>query len=216
MDITYFGHSSFRLKGKVATVVTDPFDASVGFSFPKNVTADIVTVSHIHSDHNAVAAIGGEPLVLTNPGEYEAKGVEIVGFDMYHDAKKGEERGTNTVFKIVLDGVSILHLGDLGHGLTDEQVEAFDTIDVLMIPVGGFYTIDGKKAAEIVNQIEPSIVVPMHYAVSALNETIKKQMQDVSIFLKEFGKETTEPQTKLSIKPGSLPPELQIVVLTSS
>ena len=97
----------------MATVITDPFDASVGFSFPKNVTADIVTISHTHSDHNNASSIGGEPLILTNPGEYEAKGVEVVGFDMYHDAKKGEERGTNTVFKIVLDGVSILHLGDL-------------------------------------------------------------------------------------------------------
>lgn len=213
MDITYLGHSSFRLRGKTATLVTDPYTSDIGLKFPKHTTADIVTISHEHDDHNFVSAIEGTPRVVRGPGEYDIAGVGIVGIGTYHDSEKGAVRGRNTIFRIEIDGLSIVHLGDLGHTLTGPEVESLDGVNILLVPVGGFYTIDAEAAAGIVHEIEPSIVIPMHYGRPELNQKTFGTVAPLSIFLKEMGKEDVTPQPKLSITKDKLPEELQVVVL---
>lgn len=214
MDITYFGHSSFRLRGKSATVVTDPYDsAMVGLKFPKHTTSDIVTVSHDHEDHNAVKELEGEPYVVNGPGEYEIKGVGIVGFSVFHDDAKGETRGKTTMYRIEIDGVSIVHLGDVGHVLTAAQVDSLDGVDVLMVPVGGVFTVDAAGAAQIIHEVEPSIVIPMHYGRPDLNQKGFGGLAPVSVFLKEMGKESVQPQPKLVVTKEKIPEEMQVVVL---
>lgn len=216
MEITSLGHACFRIKGKNATVVCDPFDSGmVGLSLPRKLSADIVTVSHNHNDHNHVAGIEGDPIVLSDSGEYEIKGVEIQGIPSFHDTKEGAERGTNVIFKMIIDGISIAHLGDLGHTLSDKQVEQLNDVDVLLLPVGGTYTIDAHTAAEVMQQIEPHITIPMHYQRDGLAESLKANLAPVSVFLKEIGSDEVTPEEKLVIKKGSLPEEPQIVVLKS-
>lgn len=213
MDITSLGHSSFRLRGKTVSVVTDPYDSSmVGLKFPKHVTADIVTVSHEHHDHNAVSQLDGSPFIVNGPGEYEVKGVGIVGIPVYHDEEKGAKRGRNTIYRIELDGVSIVHLGDLGHTLSSEQIDDLDGVDVLLVPVGGVYTISAQQASEIVSEIEPSIVIPMHYFRDGLTEAFKS-LSPVSLFFKEMGIESIAPVPKLTVAKDKLPEVLQVVVL---
>lgn len=208
------GHSSFRIRGKNAVVVTDPYDAAgVGFKFPKGIEADIVTVSHNHNDHNMISNIAGSPYVIKGPGEYEIKGVILEGISTYHDDKKGEDRGRNTMYHFLIDGVNILHMGDLGHMLTASEVEKLGTVDILFIPVGGHYTIDAKVASELVGEIEPSVVIPMHYLTPSHNKQIFSSITGVDVFLKELGKETVQPVSKLSVTKDKLPDELQVIVL---
>ncbi len=161
MEITFLGHSSFKIKGKDITLITDPYDeAMVNMKFPKQ-DADIVTVSHHHNDHDKVDNVTNVKKIVDGPGEYEVAGVSIIGISSFHDDKKGAERGKNTIYVIEMEGLRILHLGDLGHVLPDTK--EIGNIDILMIPVGGTYTIDAKKAVEVYKQIGASIVIPMHY-----------------------------------------------------
>jgi len=214
MEIRYLGHSSFFLKGKNASVVTDPYNSQMtGLKFPKHIEADIVTISHEHQDHNDTGAVEGSPFIVRGPGEYEIRGVSIIGVGLYHDDNKGEIRGKNTVYRIEIDGLAILHLGDLGHELTSEDIDLLDGIDILMIPVGGTFTIGPSQADHIISEIEPSIVLPMHYQRPSLNGGAFKELLDLSAFLKEIGKESVIPQPKLLITHDKLPPELQVVVL---
>ena len=214
MDITFLGHSSFRIRGKAATVVTDPYDsAMVGLKFPKHIEADIVTVSHAHPDHNAVSAVEGSPFVVHGAGEYEIKGVGIVGMPVFHDNEKGAARGGNIIYRMEIDGVSIVHLGDLGHPLSSAQVDELDGVNVLLVPVGGIFTIDASVAVQMVNDIEPSIVIPMHYGRPDMDQKAFGELTSVSTFLKEIGKADVVPQPKLSITKDKLPPEMQVVVL---
>jgi L-ascorbate metabolism protein UlaG (beta-lactamase superfamily) len=212
MDITYLGHASFRIRGKVATVVTDPYDSSVvGLRFPKHIEANVVTVSHAHEDHNSVSQIEGTPYIIDGPGEYEVKGVGVVGLSTFHDAEKGATRGKNTVYRIEIDGVTIVHLGDLGHVLTADQVDALGGAHVVMVPVGGVYSLTPSQAVEVVNEIEPAIVIPMHYGREELDQKAFGQLSQVSAFLKEIGKEAI-PQPKLTLTKDKLPAEMQVVV----
>lgn len=225
MDIYPLGHSSFRIKGKNATIVTDPFDPKmVGLKFPKVETCDIVTVSHAHSDHNFLESLGldtpenltgrvGETFVACGPGEYDVKGVTIIGVPTFHDGKAGEERGNNIVFKFAIDEVNICHLGDLGHKLTDAQVGQIGDVDILLVPVGGSYTIDAKIAAEVVAQIEPFVVIPMHYNRSGLEAKLAEKLEGVDKFLKEMGSEGIVPASKYSVSKDKLPENTTIVVL---
>jgi L-ascorbate metabolism protein UlaG (beta-lactamase superfamily) len=214
MEITYLGHSSFKIKGKKTSVVTDPFDSAlVGLKFPKNVEANIVTVSHDHKDHNAADQIGGSPFIIRGPGEYEVQGISIIGVPSYHDDQKGKERGKNTIYSIEVDGVHICHVGDLGEMLTDKEVEALGTVNILLIPVGGTFTISAKQAAELIAEIEPSIVIPMHYGREELNQKEFADLDPVSVFTKLMGAETVVPQPKLSITKDKLPEQMQVVVL---
>lgn len=213
MEISYLGHSSFRIRGKNVSVVTDPYASDIGLKFPKHLSADIVTVSHNHSDHSQVSQLDGAPFVVSGPGEYEIKGVGVVGLPVYHDGVHGAERGKNIIFRIELEGVSLVHLGDLGHPLTTHDIESINGADVLFIPVGGFYTIDGVQAAHLVHEIDPYIVVPMHYGRPELDAKMFGSLQPVSEFLKVMGKPDIAPQSKLVVSKDKLPEELQVTVL---
>lgn len=211
MEIKYLGHASFLLTTKAAAVVIDPFDPKmVGFAYPK-VSADIVLVTHQHPDHNHVAAVGGNPFVIAGPGEYEVKGVKVDGLSSYHDNEEGKQRGRNTVYLIRAEGLSVLHCGDLGHPLPEEQLEHLGEVHVLLLPVGGFYTLGPEEAAALVAQMEPKIVIPMHYR-SEKHGAGFAQVAPLQDFLKEIGG-APRYEKVLKVKRDSLPEETQVVVL---
>jgi len=190
-------------------VFTDPFNKELGLVPPRG-QANIVTVSHQHPDHNNYESLSGEPLMVDGPGEYESKGVNIKGIFSYHDNQEGKERGTNTIYVIEIEGIKICHLGDLGQKkLTDEQLEEVNEVDILMIPVGGVYTLDGEGAVDIINQIEPRLVIPMHYKITGLNAKI----EGAEGFLKEMGVGKKEAVDKLTLKKKDLPQEETEVVV---
>ena len=212
MDISYLGHSSFRLKSKDATTVTDPFDPKmVGLKY-SGIEADIVTISHLHEDHSRADLVKGTRKIVDGPGEYEIMGVSIIGLSSFHDAKKGAERGPNTIFVFEIEGLRLAHLGDLGHALSQELVEDMGGIDILMIPVGGFYTIGPEEAADVVREIEPKIVIPMHYQLPGLNPETFSKLYGVEAFLKEMGL-PVENLPKLSIKKEEPSEGSKVVVL---
>ena len=211
MDISWLGHSCFRIRGRETTIITDPYSPTLGYSLGKP-TAHIVTVSHQHPGHayvQGIEGIGGEPRLVTGPGEYEIGGVLLIGIATFHDGEKGGKRGKNTAYLIELDEISVCHLGDLGHVLTAEQVEELDNVDVLLLPVGGVSTINAPMAAEIVRQLEPKVVIPMHYQTEALN----RELEPVARFLKEIGVEQVTPQPKLVLTRSSLPANTQVFLL---
>ncbi len=208
VDITWLGHSCFRIKGSQATIITDPFPPDLGYSLGKPV-ARIVTVSHQHPSHSYIAGVGGERKVISGPGEYEISGVLIIGIPTFHDAKRGEERGKNTVYLMDVDGVSVCHLGDLGHVLTTEQVEEIDAVDVLLLPVGGVSTINAAMAAELIRQLEPKAVIPMHYKTPVL----ARELDPVEKFFKEMGIENIKSQPKLTVTRSNLPISTQLFLL---
>ncbi len=202
------GHSCFRLKGKSATVVTDPYFPDSGYTLGK-ISADIVTVSHHHPGHNNTDAVFNVHRIVQNPGEYEICEVIIIGIAAYHDDKKGAIFGKNTAYLIEIDEISVCHLGDIGHQLTDDEVEELGVVDVLLVPVGGKSTIDAATAARVVRQLDPRIVIPMHYQTPDYSG----DLAPVENFLKEMGKDTIEPQPKLTISRTNLPPTTQVVIL---
>jgi L-ascorbate metabolism protein UlaG (beta-lactamase superfamily) len=208
MDINWLGHSCFRIKGSHATVITDPYSPEIGYSLGK-VSANIVTLSHQHPGHCYAKGIGGSPKIVERPGEYEIGGVLIIGIGTFHDKEKGGSRGKNTAYLLEIDEVTVCHLGDLGHMLTDEQVEEIDDVDILLLPVGGVSTINAATAAAVVRQIEPKIVIPMHYQTPAL----KFELEPVDKFLKEIGAKQVEPLPKLSVSKSSLPASTQVILL---
>ena len=208
MEISWLGHSCFRIKGRQVTVITDPYPPDLGYSLGKP-TAQIVTVSHQHPSHSYVQAIGGGPKLVTGPGEYEINGVLITGIATFHDMERGQKKGKNTVYLIELDEVSVCHLGDLGHVLTAEQVEELGNVDVLLLPVGGVSTINAPLAAEVVRQLEPKAVVPMHYRTEASS----RELEPVDRFLKEIGVKEIGSQPKLTLTHSSLPASTQVFVL---
>ena len=208
MDISWLGHSCFRIRGSHAIVITDPYPPDLGYSLGKP-TARIVTVSHQHPGHSYVQGIGGEPKVVSGPGEYEISGVLIIGMATFHDDAKGSKRGKNTAYLMEVDEVSVCHLGDLGHVLTTEQVGEMENVDVLLLPVGGVSTIDAPMAAEVVRQLEPKVVVPMHYKTKALS----RELETVDRFLKETGVKEVNSQSKLSFTKPGLPTSIQVFLL---
>lgn len=209
MEITWNGQACFKIKGKTVTVVTDPYNPEYASLKLPSLEADIVTVSHSHQDHNFVEGIKGEPFVVKGPGEYEIKGVSVVGVSSFHDDKNGAERGNNILFNIEIDGINIAHLGDLGQTLTNEQLEELGSVDILLVPVGGVYTIEADVAAKLTSAIEPKIVIPMHYKI----EGLKFPLDPVEKFLKEMGKENVQSLPKLLVRDDRLPEELQVVLL---
>jgi L-ascorbate metabolism protein UlaG (beta-lactamase superfamily) len=208
VDITWLGHSCFRIKGSQALVITDPFPPDLGYTLGKQ-TPKIVTVSHQHPSHSYIQGIGGEPRLVKGPGEYEISDVLIIGVATFHDTEEGRKRGKNTVYLLEVDGISVCHLGDLGHLLSDEQVEEIGRVDVLLLPVGGVSTIDAAMAAEVIRQLEPRAVIPMHYKTPAIN----RELEPVSKFLKEMGMEQVDSQPKLNISKSNLPASTQVFVL---
>lgn len=187
MDIIYLGHSSFKIKTKLGTLVTDPYDPKmVGLKYSGG-EADVATISHDHADHNAIENIEGIKKVFTGPGEYEVSGISIMGYQTFHDDKKGEERGKNTIYVYEADGLRLAHLGDLGHTLSEDMIDKIGDIDVLMIPVGGEFTIGPKEASEIVSKVDPYFVIPMHYKIEGMKEELSESLLPVEDFLKESG-----------------------------
>jgi len=192
-------------------IVLDPFDPSIGLKLP-SLEADIVAITHDHEDHNNVKGVKGDAFVISNPGEYEIKDVFVKGISSFHDDSQGKERGMNTIYVIETEGIRICHLGDIGQAeLSSEQVEQIGNIDLLLVPVGGVYTIGAKSAAKIVHQIEPRMVIPMHYLLPKL----KFKLEKVDDFLKEMGVKNTEAESKLVLKAKDFSgDEMKVVVLT--
>jgi L-ascorbate metabolism protein UlaG (beta-lactamase superfamily) len=212
MEITYIGHSCFKIKGKDVTLVIDPYDPNhTGYKLPK-LEADVVLITHNHPDHANYGGVTGYHLLIDGPGEYETKDVFVSGLKTNHDDKGGSERGPNTIYLIDIDGITILHLGDLGHELEQSTLEKIDFADVLLIPVGGKYTIDSETASKVISSIEPGIVIPMHYSTPDLKI---EGLDDLSKFLDEMGAgDTVKKLEKLKINSkGDIPEETEIVVL---
>jgi L-ascorbate metabolism protein UlaG (beta-lactamase superfamily) len=208
MDITWHGHACFRLFQRGASVVTDPYENSIGYELPR-LRADIVSLSHDHPGHRNAGPVRNKKLIITGPGEYEVRGVFITGIATFHDGKKGSARGRNTVYLYDFDGLKICHLGDLGHVPSQAQVEALDSVDVLLIPAGGVSTINAAQAAEVVSLMEPRLVIPMHYRMRSL----AFKLDPVSKFLKAMGLDKIAPQEGLSVTQTNLPEETQVVLL---
>lgn len=168
MKIKWLGHSCFKIKSRSGIrIVTDPFDDNVGYKLPA-VETDIVTISHGHYDHNFVDCVKGDFEVVSKVGNFYLKDIPITGIHTYHDDEQGAKRGSNIVYTFEVDGLKLCHLGDLGHVLSPSQVEMIGKVDVLLIPVGGVYTINFEGALNVVQQLNPSVVIPMHYKTSAL------------------------------------------------
>lgn len=215
MHITWHGQACFsisaaRSKGEGVSICLDPFSEEIGLKMP-SLSCDIVLVTHEHRDHNNVKAIKGSPFVIAGPGEYEVKDVFVQGISSLHDTKEGKERGLNTIYTLEVEGLKLCHMGDFGQKeLQPEQLDKIGDIDVLMIPVGSVYTVDGNMAASIVSQIEPRIVIPMHYKIPKLN--IKIEGSDA--FLKAMGAKSAETLPKLVIKKKDLvDEETKVIVL---
>jgi len=211
MQINYLGHSSFKIRGKNVTIITDPYDESVGFKFPKT-KADIVTISHSHADHNFIKKLSPNAFVISAPGEYEIKDAFIIGVSSFHDTSSGSQRGRNTCYVYEVDNLRLCHLGDLGHKLDKDQLDEITNIDILMIPTGGVYTIGPKMAVEVISQIQPSIIIPMHYKTKEHNPEIFGKLALVDEFLKQ-AEETPKRLPRLVINSQTLPEEQEVVVL---
>ena len=214
MEITWYGHACFRLREKQVTIMTDPYDKSIGYTLPR-VRADIVTVSHDMPGHNFVQGVKGEPRVLNGPGEYEIAGVFVTGISTLHHRPKADKGAGavlpehNTIFVYEFDKLTVCHLGDLGEVPSQAQVESMSKVDILLIPVGGGATLDAARAAEVISLLEPSIVIPMHY----LTPYTHLALDPVDKFLKEMGLPVPPVQDMLKISASELPEETQVVVL---
>jgi len=209
LDVTWLGLGCFRLRGRGAAVVTDPYPPAIGLKLSR-MDAEVVTVSHEHDNHSFTSVVRDGAYEIRGPGEYEIAGVSVIGVPTFHDPVKGEKEGRNTVYLIEIDDVRVCHLGDLGHKLDDSEAEAVSSPDVLLVPVGGHSSLNGAQAAEVVRQLEPRYVVPMHYAIPGL----KLELDPLDRFLKEMGVTGPEPQAKLAVQKSSVSEyETKIVVL---
>lgn len=202
MTITWFGHSCFKIEAKEGSVLIDPFGKEVGLRSPR-IKDNLVLVTHDHFDHNNTADANPEAFIVDGPGEYEKQGISVRGIPSFHDKSGGTERGANTIYVIKADEVTVCHMGDFGQEkLEEHQVEEVGDVDILLIPVGGKYTIDYKEAINIIGQIEPKIVVPMHYKIKDL----KVDIDGPEKFIKEIGLKP-EKIDKLKIAKKNLPVE---------
>jgi L-ascorbate metabolism protein UlaG (beta-lactamase superfamily) len=207
-EIKWFGHGCFRLRGREATIVMDPVGRATGYALPKQ-KADIVTVSHQHPGHNAVGQVQEGYFLIDGPGEYEVSEVFVTGIRTFHDSEGGKARGANTVYLLELEELRICHLGDLGHPLTEEQVEGLNEVDVLLVPVGGGSALDAAGASEVIGQVEPRLVVPMHYRTPRGDQGL----EDIGRFCKELGVDDQTPRDKLTLRKSDLPETVQVVLL---
>ncbi|MFC1993457.1 MBL fold metallo-hydrolase [Chloroflexota bacterium] len=213
MKISYLGHASFMITADAGTkIITDPYipDPASGLSYGEiQESADIVTVSHDHLDHNNAAAIQGNPEVVKRATTAEIKGIKFKGIPSHHDEIGGGKRGGNVIFCFEVDSIKACHLGDLGHLLSEKQVAEIGTVDMLFIPVGGYYTIGASNATEICNQLKPRVIIPMHYKTEKCNYTIT----GVEVFLQ--GKENISrlDTSETEFKQTQLPATAQIIVL---
>ncbi len=212
MKIKHLAHAAFLITAADGTrIITDPYTKGPGMDHQAiSETADIVTVSHEHGDHNNVAAVKGNPKIVRS--DVEAKGIKFKAVATSHDDKGGSQRGRNTVFCFEVDGITLCHAGDLGHELTAEQVKAIGKVDVLMIPVGGFFTVDAKTATKVCDQLKPKVVIPMHYNTEKMSFPIA----GVEDFIKGKNNVTRSNVSEIELTADKLPAAMQIIVLEPS
>ena len=209
MKVKWLGHASFLITSDSGIrIITDPYTPADDLKYGSiKESADIVPTSHEHHDHNNVAVVQGNPKVIK--GTSEAKGIKISGIPTFHDEAGGSKRGNNTIFCFEIDGVNVCHLGDIGHILSDKQVSELGKVDVLLIPVGGFYTIDAKVASQVCELIKPTVIIPMHYK----NEKCAFPIAGVDEFLRGKNNVTRLDSSEVEFKAGKLPAATQIMVL---
>ena len=209
MRIKWFGHSCFEIHGTDGvTIVTDPFDSSVGYRLP-DTRADIVTVSHDHFDHNYIHAVKGDFKVINKVGNFQVKDINIKGIASFHDNVNGEKRGSNIIYVFGIDGMNVCHLGDLGHILDARQLNSIGKIDVLFIPVGGNFTIDAKTAVKVVSQLNPAIVIPMHYKTPM----VQMPIDTADKFIEMMGNAEKSDKRTIEIKKDDLKGSKKVYIL---
>ena len=211
MKIKWLGHSCFLITSKEGTrVITDPYAVGGGINYsPIEETADVVVVSHGHGDHSNVSAVQGQPEVVRGDGTKTAKSIQFKGVATYHDASQGKQRGPNTVFCFTIDGIKLCHLGDLGHVLDPQQVTEIDSVDILLVPVGGYFTIDASEASQLCNQLKPKLVIPMHFKTPKCAYPIA----DVEDFIRGKKDVRSVAGSELDLEQEKLPAATEIVVL---
>jgi L-ascorbate metabolism protein UlaG (beta-lactamase superfamily) len=214
MKVKWLGHASFLITSDKGTrIITDPYAPNERLMYGEiKETADVVTVSHDHFDHNNVSAVGGKAQVYRGPAPAEIKGVKFSGVATYHDDKQGKERGNNVIVCMEIDGIRLCHLGDLGHSLSDAEAAQVGKVDVLLSPVGGFYTITADVATEVSSKLKPRVIIPMHFK----NDKCAFPITGVDDFLKGKKKVTREDSSEVEFKPNKLPSTPQIIVLKSA
>jgi L-ascorbate metabolism protein UlaG (beta-lactamase superfamily) len=211
MKIKWLGHACFLITAKDGTrVITDPYAVGGGINYsPITETADVVVVSHDHGDHSNVSTIQGKPEVVKNSGTKTAKSIQFKGIATYHDASQGQQRGPNTVFCFTVDDIKLCHLGDLGHVLSPEQVTEIGAVDIIFVPVGGFFTIDAPVASHVCDQLKPKIVIPMHFKTPKCAYPIA----DVEDFLKGKKDVRRVGGSEVDLEQDKLPAATEIVLL---
>jgi len=211
MKVKWLGHASFLITSDNGTsIITDPYVAGSGLKYGEiKESADIVTVSHDHFDHNNVAAVGGSPQVVKDAAATEIKGIGFRGVPTYHDDNQGKDRGRNVIFIMDIDGMKICHAGDLGHSLSSQQVAEIGKVDVLLVPVGGFFTIDARVATEVCNALSPSVIIPMHFK----NDRCDFPIAGVEDFIAGKAAVLQPEATEAEFRAGELPEDTEIVVL---
>lgn len=203
MNISWYGHSCFKIQSKEVILITDPFSKEIGIKPPFG-AADIVTVSHHHANHDNSAVIKNDPFVVDGPGEYEIKKAVIRGIESFHNDNKEEK---NTIYTIETEEIKICHLGDLGQkSLDSDQLSRIGDIDILFIPVGGVNTINSKDAENIIGQIEPRMVIPMHYKLKGVKGCLEK-LDDISSFCQSHSLDPKQTVSKIALKKKDLPEE---------
>ncbi len=207
--ITWYGHAMFSIEAMDGRrLVMDPFSPKIGKE-PPSLEADAVTLSHDHYDHNEWRSVRGNPRVIKEPGEFSLDGIAIRGIPAFHDEVEGAKRGRDIIFKISVDQITIAHMGDYGQEeLSEEQRRELQGVDVLMLPIGGVYTIDASQALEIVDELQPKVVIPMHYKIPEVNIEIG----GVEPFTAKAGRVERKPST-ISLNERNIPEETEVWVM---
>ena len=209
-EFRWYGHNCFRIRGKDAVVLTDPVGRSTGYKLEKQ-TADLVTLSSEQPEHANLAAVKPEFATIDGPGEYEIHDVFVTGIRTHQDDANGAVRGHNTSYLIEMEGMVICHLGDLGHALSEEQADVMTHADILLVPAGGKH-LDPARAADVVSQIEPKVVIPMQYATAQGD----KDLGGIEAFCRNLGVSVPEPEEKLTVKTSDLGDTMRLVVLQAT
>lgn len=206
MKISWRGHASFIIEAEGRTIVTDPFNEKLGYPFVPQ-AADIVTVSHQHWDHNAAETITGRPHIITETDTTKVFGISVTGFRFWHDANEGRDRGSSTTYKISAEGLNVVHLGDLGHTLNSQQVAEIGKTDILLVPVGGRYTIDAGQAVKVIRDLQPKIAIPMHFGTPHLSFSLAPAEEFISYY------DTVIKKPYLEVSHETLGDDLRVILL---
>jgi len=212
MVITWYGQACLKIQSGDIVIAVDPFAKEIGLA-PPRFRADLTLITHGHYDHSNAESLAGEPFLVSGPGEYEVKGVLVRGIETYHDRVGGAERGLNTIYKVEVEEMTLLHMGDFGEErLREETLESIGDVDLLFVPVGGIYTVDAEGAGRVVKQIEPALVIPMHYKLPGL----KPDIAGVEPFLREMGSRDNKAVERLVLKKKDIPEKGKTTVVVLS